>query len=84
MAIEEFKQEINGLFPCRWKNDFIHNNRVTFDRYISIVSSIDGITSDVLVDVKYMCSKLTEVLKLYYDGLKGESFKEFLLIMNDH
>jgi hypothetical protein len=82
MAIEDFKQEIDGMFPCRWENDFIQNIRVTFDRYISIVSSIDGFTGDVLEDVKNLCSKLIEVLKLYYDGRKGEAFRKFFLIMN--
>lgn len=25
MTIEDFKQEIDVMFPCRWKNDFIQD-----------------------------------------------------------
>lgn len=82
MTIEDFKQEIDVMFPCRWKNDFIQDVRETFDKYINIVSCIDGISGDALVDVNSLCDKLTEVLKLYYDGRKGEAFIEFRAIMN--
>lgn len=82
MTIEDFKQEIDVMFPCRWKNDFIQNVRETFDKYINIVSCVDGILGDTLVDVNSLCNKLTEVLKLYYDGRKGEAFIEFRAIMN--
>ena len=58
MTIEDFKQEIDVMFPCRWKNDFIQDVRETFDKYINIVSCIDGISGDALVDLNlpYMLS----------------------------
>ena len=82
MNIEEFKQEIEGMFPCRWENDFIQDISVTFEKYISLVSNIDDITGDKPLDVVKLCDKLTEVLKLYFDGRKGKAFDEFRTIMN--
>lgn len=82
MTIEDFKHDIDGMFPCRWENDFIRDLRGTFDKYISLVSSIDNIPADVFEEVKEMCDKLILVVNLYYDGRKGESFMEFREIMN--
>lgn len=82
MNIKEFKQKIDGMFPCRWENDFLQDIRVAFEKYINLVSSIDCITGDEPLDVVELCAKLTEVIKLCYDGRKGKAFDEFRTIMN--
>ena len=59
MNIEDFKREIDGMFPCRWAEDFIQDMQNVFNKYIDIVStSICGImysglnTSDVFFTIK--------------------------------
>lgn len=82
MTITDFKREIDGMFPCRWENDFLHDISDVFNKYISIVSKIDNINAKILDEVKELCTKLTNVLNLYYDGRKGEAFMVFCAIMN--
>lgn len=82
MNIEDFKREIDGMFPCRWAEDFIQDTQNVFNKYIDIVSCLDGVDTAVLDNVKNLCSSLIDVVNLYYDGRKGEAFMAFSTIMN--
>ena len=82
MTIENFQQEVNAMFPCRWEDDFVQDVQKTFDIYISHVSGLDKIKEDVIGEIKALCTKLSDVLKLYYDGRKGEAYMKFSTIMN--
>ena len=82
MTIENFQREVNAMFPCRWEDDFVQDVQKTFDIYISHVSGLDKIKEDVIGEIKALCTKLSDVLKLYYDGRKGEAYMKFSTIMN--
>lgn len=82
MTIENFKQKIDEMFPCRWSNDFLQDISATFEKYLNIVSSIDNIEANILEEVESLCTNLIGVLNLYYDGRKGEAFMKFSAIMN--
>ena len=82
MTIENFQREVNAMFPCRWEDDFVQDVQKTFDLYISHVSGLDKIKEDVIGEIKALCTKLSDVLKLYYDGRKGEAYMKFSTIMN--
>ena len=82
MKIEEFKREIDGMFPCKWVEDFLKDIQKTFDKYIGIVSCLEGIDTNVLDNIKHLCDSLIDVVNLYYDGRKGEAFIMFSTIMN--
>lgn len=82
MTIENFKQKIDEMFPCRWSNDFLQDISATFEKYINIVSSIDNIDASILEEVRSLCTNLIGVLNLYYDGRKGEAFMIFSATMN--
>lgn len=82
MKIEEFKREIDGMFPCKWAEDFLKDIQKTFDKYIGIVSCLEGIDTNVLDNIKHLCDSLIDVVNLYYDGRKGEAFMMFSTIMN--
>ena len=82
MNTEDFKREIDAMFPCRWVEDFIQDTQNVFNKYIDIVSCLDGVDTAVLDNVKNLCSSLIDVVNLYYDGRKGEAFMAFSTIMN--
>ncbi len=82
MKIEEFKREVDGMFPCKWAEDFLKDTQKTFDKYIGIVSCLEGIDTNVLDNIKHLCDSLIDVVNLYYDGRKGEAFMMFSTIMN--
>lgn len=82
MTIEDFKREIDAMFPCRWVEDFLQDIKNVFAKYIDIVSCLDGIDTAVLDNAKNLCSSLIDVVNLYYDGRKGEAFMAFSTIMN--
>ena len=82
MNIEDFKREIDGMFPCKWAEDFLKDIQKTFDKYIGIVSCLEGIDTNVLDNIKHLCDSLIDVVNLYYDGRKGEAFMMFSTIMN--
>lgn len=58
MTIENFQQEVNAMFPCRWEDDFVQDVQKTFDIYISYVSGLDKIKEDVIGEIKALCTKL--------------------------
>lgn len=82
MKTEDFKREIDGIFPCRWEDDFLQDFKNTLDRYMSIVSCLENVDENVKDDIKGLCNQLMNVLNLYYDGRKGEAFNAFRTFMN--
>lgn len=82
MTIENFQREVNAMFPCKWRDDFVQDMQKTFDIYISLVSDLDEIKEGVISEIKVLCTKLSDVLELYYDGRKGEAYMMFSTIMN--
>lgn len=82
MTIDNFKQEIDKLFPCRWKEIFFEDIRETFNRYTNIVSKIDKIEQDTLDKVSNLCNRILKVIELDYNGQKGNAITEFHTIMN--
>lgn len=82
MNIEDFKREIDAMFPCKWIEDFLQDIKNVFAKYIDIVSCLDGVDTTVLDNTKYLCDSLIDVVNLYYDGRKGEAFMLFSTILN--
>ena len=82
MTIEDFQREVNAMFPCRWVDDFVQDMQKTFDNYISLVSGLDMVKEGELSEIKALCTKLSDVLELYYDGRKGEAYIMFNTMMN--
>ena len=82
MNTEDFKREIDAMFPCRWVEDFLQDIKNVFAKYIDIVSCLDGVDTAVLDNVKNLCDSLIDVVNLYYDGRKGEAFMLFSTILN--
>lgn len=68
MIIENFQREVNAMFPCRWGDDFVQDVRKAFNIYISLVSDLDEVKEGVIGDITALCTKLSDVLELYYDG----------------
>lgn len=82
MNTEDFRREIDAMFPCRWVEDFLQDIKNVFAKYIDIVSCLDGVDTAVLDNVKNLCDSLIDVVNLYYDGRKGEAFMLFSTILN--
>lgn len=82
MTIADLKNEIDNMLPCRWEDDYLRDIKKTFDKYIDLVASIDGVDAKLLDHVSLLCDILIEVLNMYFDGRKGEAFKQFSDIMN--
>lgn len=82
MNVEDFKREIEAMFPCKYENEFILELSNTFKKYIDIVSCLDNIEDGVLNSIQDLCKRLIDVLKKYYDGRRGEAFMLFSAIMN--
>lgn len=82
MNTEDFKREIDEIFPCRWNKDFLQDSKNILDRYINIVACLDNVTENLKDDIKSLCEKLMNVLYMYYDGRKSEAFTSFHRIMN--
>lgn len=82
MTIEDFKREIDGMFPCRWEEDFLQDIQNTFEKYIRIVSCLDSVDADLLDNIKKLCDSLIDVVNLYYDGRKGDAFMLFSMVLN--
>lgn len=82
MTIEDFQREVEVMFPCRWEEDFVRDVQKVFDIYISLVSALEEIEEGVIGEIKALCTTLSDVLELYYDGRKGEAYMMFSTIMN--
>ena len=82
MTVVDFKREIDRMFPCRCGDDFLHDIREVFDEYLGKVSCLEGVESDLSDEIRELCDSLINVLRLYFDGRKGEAFSSFASIMN--
>lgn len=82
MKIEEFKNMVDSMFPCKWENDYLDDLQRNLDNYIEVVSSLNDIQENVITEIKDLKNHIIEIINLYYDGRRGEAFMLFSSILN--
>ena len=61
MNADEFKKEIDSIFPCRWGDDFLRDFQKTLDRYFNMVSCLENVTENHYCPVKILDLEINRV-----------------------
>ena len=84
MTIEQFKNNIDNLFPICWEHNFVDVLQSIFNQYCHWINQLTIASNDVLY-INNICKQILEIISLYENN-KDKAFRLFysLLYGNDN
>ncbi len=84
MTIEQFKNNIDNLFPIRWEHNFLDGLQAIYNQYYHWVSQLSISSNDVLY-INNICKRILEIISLYENN-RDKAFRLFysLVYENDN